>query len=214
MVLRFRSLAFAGSLVAHPLLIMAYWLLYPAYGLLHAADIARAIAGQPGMATAADACAYAGVFLAVPATIAVMHVLERPSPRLAFIGGTLSLAGWIALVGVLMGDVVAIHRDGGGPPSPRFLDFYDHLMNDPFILALNAMALLHVIGAVVLGVGLYRTQIVPRWAGILAIIAPPIHLGSNFAGRLWIDVAAWVAIAAVGVCVARLVLRGEPRPTD
>ena len=85
---RIRGLLSAASLVLFPLLILAYWLFYPAYGKLDPADVLRAIDGHASMTTFSDVFAFAGTFLSVPATLALMRVLADRSPRLALIGGS------------------------------------------------------------------------------------------------------------------------------
>jgi hypothetical protein len=44
---RIRTFGSAACLVAHPLLILAYWLTYPAYGKLAGDDILRAVDRDP-----------------------------------------------------------------------------------------------------------------------------------------------------------------------
>jgi hypothetical protein len=65
-----------------------------------------------------DVFAFARTFLSVTATLALMRVLADRSPRLALIGGSLNLIGWIAFVGALMGDFVAVQMVRDGSPTP------------------------------------------------------------------------------------------------
>src|ERR1051326_790923 len=113
---RVRQWVMAASLVLFPLAILIYWLLYPAYGLLDSAAALGAIDGQAARTAMADVFVFTGAFLATPATLALMGVLNARSPRLATIGGALHLLGWIAIVGVVMGDVIAGPMVEGGTP--------------------------------------------------------------------------------------------------
>jgi hypothetical protein len=200
----------AVSLVLFPLAILTYWLLYPAYGVLDSADALRAIDGHAARTATADVFVFTGAFLAAPATLALMRVLDARSPKLATIGGALHLLGWIAIIGVVMGDVIAVQIVRGGTPSPDVVQLYRRIMSSAPVIALNIIATLHVIGGVMLGIALWRTRIVPLWAGVAATFAQPIHFVSNIAGILWVDAITWIALAASFGCVAGLVLRASP----
>ncbi len=209
--MRARNLIAAASLVLFPLLILMYWVLYPAYGILDAAAGLRAIDGHGPITAVSDAFAMAGIFLSVPAILALMRVLGGRSPRLTLLGGGLSLVGWIALVGLIIGDVVATQMVEQGPLTASVVDLYSHIMNSPMMIALTVIALLHVVGGILIGVALWRSRLVPKWAAIVATITPPVHLASNLAGLLWIDSATWVALSAAFACVVPLVLRDGDR---
>jgi hypothetical protein len=197
-------------LVLFPLAILAYWLLYPAYGLLDSAAALRAIDGHAARTATADVFVFTGAFLAAPATLALMGVLNARSPKLATIGGALHLLGWIAIIGVVMGDVIAVQIVRGGTPAPDVVQLYSRIMSSAPVIALNIIATLHVIGGVMLGIALWRTRVVPLWAGVAATFAQPIHFISNIAGILWIDAITWIALAASFGCVAGVVLRASP----
>jgi hypothetical protein len=194
-----QRLSWATALVVSPLLLLAYFVLYPAYGEIHGADILRSIADDPGRTQVADVCGFAATFLAIPATLALMHVLRPGSPRLATVGGALALTGWIALVGVLMVDVVAVEL------ADRPAEF-QQIYENGFTTTLSGVATLHVIGGVVLGVALARTRLVGLVPGVAMTAAPVVHLVSNLAGVLWLDAVAWIVVAGVGAMVARVLL--------
>jgi len=213
-IVRVRQLVSAVSLVLFPLLILVYWLLYPAYGVLDSAALLRAIDGHAARTAIADIFVFAGAFLAAPATLALMRVLDARSPRLAAIGGAMHLIGWIAIIGVVTGgDVVVVEMVTGGTPSPEIVQLYRRLVISAPLIALNIIATLHVIGGTMLGVALWRTRIVPLWAAVAATLAQPIHLVANIAGILWIDAMTWIALAAAFACVAAVVLRPSAEPS-
>jgi len=206
-IARVRQTTLAVSLVMFPVSILAYWLLYPAYGLLDSVAALRAIDGHAARTATSDVFAFSGAFLAVPATLALMRVLNARSPRLAAIGGAMHLLGWIAIIGLLMGDVIAVQMVSGGTPAPDVVQLYRRIMSSPPVIALNIIATLHVIGGPMLGIALWRTRVVPLWAGVAATLAQPIHFVSNIAGILWIDAMTWIALAAAFGSVATVVLR-------
>jgi hypothetical protein len=203
---RVRILVYAAGLVGSPLLLLVYWLLYPAYGDLRALDIVADIGRSPDRAQVADGFAIGAVFLAVPGTLAYLRALAAPAPWLGRIGGGLAIVGWMAVLPLLMMDVVA--RELAAEP-----ELFRAVYESAAVVALSAVATLHVAGGVIIGVALFRTRLVPRPLGAAAALAPLVHLGSNLAGLLWVDVGSWLVAAATGVLVlpglARLVTADE-----
>jgi hypothetical protein len=203
---RIRTVLYAAGLVGSPLLFGAYWLLYPAYGDLAAADIVADSGAAPGRTEIADACAFAAVFLAVPGALGYLRALVERSPRLARTGCALAVLGWMAVLPLLVLDVVA--RELAATPA-LFIATY----HSTAVVVLSAVAALHVVGGVVIGVALVRTRLVPRSLGVAAALAPLVHLASNLAGLLWVDVLCWLVAAVTGMVVvpglARLVAADE-----
>jgi hypothetical protein len=208
-MMKLRDGVFATSLILSPLLIFCYWWFYPAYGLLDAASVVRAISARPNVTLVANACAFLGTLLAVPASLALMRVLADRSPRLALLGGSLSVLGWTALIAALVPDVIAAKMGEHGELTPALIDLFARIANSPTLIVLNSLAVFHVIGGVLLGVALYRTRLIPRWAGVAAMVTPVIHLASNIAGQFWVDELTWIAVAVAYAYVARLILRPE-----
>jgi hypothetical protein len=196
----------AAALVAYPLLIFGYWLLFPAYGKSGATAILRAIDGHATQTEVADVFAFAGAFLAVPASLALMSLFARHRSRIGWLGGLLSAVGWIALVGILMLDVVAIEIVQASGPTAGTIHLYHDLLNSPLTLILDVLATLHVVGGVLIGIGLIRTHLVGLAAAFVATLAPAVHLASNIAGALWLDEITWIALAVVYALVARTLL--------
>jgi hypothetical protein len=200
---------YAAGLVASPLLLAVYWVLYPAYGEIHGADILRDIGAAPDRTAVADVFAFASCFLAVPAALGYLRVLVGRAPWLSRVGSSLLVVGWMAVLASLVLDVAA--RELSAEPS-RF----EALYASPAVQALSALASLHIVGGVLIGVALIRTRVVPRWLAVAATLAPVVHLTSNLAGLLWVDVATWVVTAATGIAVlprlARLVAADEAVP--
>lgn len=207
-MLRFRAWVYAVGLVGSPLLILGYWILYPAYGDVTGSDVIRDVAADPDQTRVADIFAFAGTFLAIPAILGFIEALRRSSPRLALIGGGLALLGWTALIGALMTDVVAVEL----VDEPAL---FDDVYGNPFVIALNALVSLHIVGGVLIGVATLRTRLLPAGLAVALTAAPVVHLASNLAGQLWLDSLTWLVTATAGAMVARILLRspsGEVKP--
>ena len=160
----------AVSLVASPLCNLAYWLLYPAYGLLEPAAILHAIASNPSTTEVANGFALLGCFLAVPATLGIMGILRIRAPWSAVVGGGMTLVGWVALVGVLVLDIVAVEIARQGLGSEASSAQFTAIAFHPHLLVLNGLVALHLVGGVVLGIALVRTALIPHWAGVLIAV--------------------------------------------
>jgi hypothetical protein len=196
----------AAALVGYPLSIFMYWLLYPAYGKSGATAILRAIDGHAAGTAVADVFAFAGAFMAVPASLALMTLLLDRRSRIGWVGGVLSALGWIALVGLLMLDVVGVEITRGSGPTPAMIHVFHEVLSSPLTVALEVVATLHVVGGVLIGVGLIRTRMIRLTAAILATVTPILHLASNVAGVLWLDEITWLALAIAYGLAARVLL--------
>ena len=158
----------------------------------------------------------------MPAYVVLMGVLRRQAPRLAWLGGTLSAVGWIAVRVTLMTDVLAVEIVHRGP-TEAFVQLFEHVLSSPFMIALSAAASLHIVGGVLIGVALLRSGLIPRSLGIAATMAPPVHLVANLAGVLWLDAITWVVVAvAFGLVIPVFLtdasqasgVRGRGRPAS
>lgn len=192
---RIRTLVSAGSLVASPLLVLAYWLSYPAYGEFSGAAIIREVDQAPLMTAVSDVFILLGSVLAVPMSLALMRALRGAAPRLALFGGALSALGWMAVTVLVMTDVVAVEIADQGP-TEESIHLFEDLLTSPLVIALDIVASLHLVGGVLLGIALIRSRIIPRWLAVAATLAVPVHLASNLAGQLWLDSATWLVFAA------------------
>lgn len=190
----------AVALVGAPLLLLAYFVTFPAYGEIHGGDIARAVWADPQMTRVADVFAFAGAFLAVPATLAYMRLLRPSSPKLATLGGGAAILGWMGLVGALMTDVVATEIGG-------HVALFEDVYSSPIVVGLSAVTSLHIVGSVLIGLALVRTRLVARPLGVALTLAAPTHLAANLAGQLWLDAITWLVTAATGAVVAAHVFR-------
>lgn len=206
---RIRTLISAGSLVASPLLLLAYWLTYPAYGEFAGDTIIREVDRAPVMTAVSDIFILLGAVLAVPMSLTLMRVLHGAAPRLALLGGVLSAVGWIAVTALVMVDVVAVEIANQGP-TDELVTLFEDLLTNPAVIALNVVASLHLVGGLLLGIALIRSRIIPTWLAIGATGAVPVHLASNLADLLWLDSITWVVVAAAyGLVIPEVIRTGR-----
>lgn len=144
-----------------------------------------------------------GVFTILPAYFATARLIRRHSPRLAVAALCLAVPGYLGLSAILAEDqyALAVARHGNSAGAAHVLD----AMNSGFFFAASGIAFVlgHILGTVLLGVALYRTRLVPRWAAIALIVAQPVHLIAAVAlSSHPLDLVCWLATAAGFAAVA------------
>ncbi len=151
--------------------------------------------------------AYEAHLLMIPALFALAHFVGQKSPRLAVTCAALALFGLGSLiVNAYLELSVATAIRGGFPMN---WDFFvgdtisatepvgtQHLMEGvclrngnivrcgpvgpaPVLLFVGLPILLYFIAHILLGVGVLRTGVLPKWAGVLLIAAPLLQFDSN-----------------------------------
>jgi len=156
-----------------------------------------------------DLMSIAAIFLLVPALIGAMHVLRGRAPLLGYLGGGLALLGFISLFGMIALDGVALDmvRHGGQADMAAVLD---RAMNQgPILITMTLVFVVgHIVGATLLGVGLYRARIVPVWAAAAVAVSQPLHFVAHGIENKPLDVVAFAFFAAglavLGVRVLRM----------
>jgi hypothetical protein len=111
-------------------------------------------------------------FGAVGMTVLAM----RRSPWLASLGGLLALSGFIAYGMIVVWQEELLYHSallGGGT---QFTLLYDQINADPVMNALLLVFITgHLIGPMLLGIALGRTQVIPLWATWVLILRVPLQ---------------------------------------
>src|SRR4029453_14028753 len=103
--------------------------------------------------------------------------------RLAFVGGSLMIAGYVCYFGVLLSNVIIITMAEHGGPLADFAAVIDASQSDtaagwvfPIFIVGN------LLGTLLFAIGLLRSHTVPIWAAILIMLWPPLHVAGLFLG--------------------------------
>ena len=168
------------------------------------------IAAHPSGEHAVIICDLLVAFM-VPAVLYLMRLAGPRAPRLALAGGAVSFAAWMAgLYAVGASDLLYYHA-AQSPDRAGAVSLVQALTSDGiFVLPEILFVVGHMVGMLLLGIALWRSGAVPRWAAALVGLAPiaqvPVHdsgVGSAVAyGLLLIGMAA---------CAVTL-LRTRPEP--
>ena len=152
--------------------------------------------------------------------IALYAYLANTSQRALALGAMiLSIVG-IALIlsrlGVIAYTIPALSRSflNGNPESIRILDY---IFAGPLGTIENLSLLSYSAGFILFGVAVWRSGVLPRWAGVLMAIHAPLVagpfsvVGSVLGALLAVVGGGWIALSILRGPPARMVAEAEPR---
>jgi hypothetical protein len=150
-----------------------------------------------------------GALLMIPAALGASRVAGRGAAKLSFIAGTLVAAGYACYFAVLLTDLTTFAMVRVGGPMGDFARVLDERQADAagtWVFLLFVLG--NLVGTFLLGLALWRSRSVARWAAAAVMAWPPMHIVGLFVGVEWFEVAGAtvqaLGFAAVG---ARLVRR-------
>ena len=142
----------------------------------------------PGILRLGIVAGMIGCLLIIPAVLTALHLVPRS--RLAFVGGSLMIAGYVCYFGVLLSNMIIIASQ-----ADRWVGWVFPI----FIVG-------NLLGTLLFAIGLLRSRTVPIWAAILIMLWPPLHVAGLFVGGEVLEVIGAVlqAIGFAGVAAAML----------
>jgi hypothetical protein len=113
----------------------------------------------------------------IPATVAVIWVTRRLTPRLTTAGAAITMVGFFAGIALLGGIetpalVTAQHR-----LDPTAIAPLEKAVTDEPLMLFSALLFILgiVVGLAILGVALWRSRVVPAWMGIALLVGGATH---------------------------------------
>jgi hypothetical protein len=172
------------------------------------ADAVRLVAAHQ---TAQSAVVWLGLLASltlVPGVVYAGRVVGRRAPRLAALATILLVAGYISLAWLTVGDAYLLYGVRHHLPQGVLTGMYDGV-HPAAVVAGVLFVLGHVLGTILLGVGMLRGRVVPRWAALATVVAQPVHfVAAVIVGSHALDLVGWglnaVGFAALSVAVLRL----------
>jgi hypothetical protein len=146
-----------------------------------------------------------GCLLIIPAVMTAFQLARRS--RLAFVGGSLMIAGYVCYFGVLLSNVIIITMAERGGPLADYAAVIDASQSDAATAWVFPIFIVgNLLGTVFFAIGLLRSRMVPVWAAILIMVWPPLHVAGLFLGGEVLEVLGAVlqAIGFAGVAAAVL----------
>ena len=146
-----------------------------------------------------------GCLLIIPAVLTAFRV--APRSRLAFVGGSLMIAGYVCYFGVLLSNMIIITMAQRGGPLADYATVIDASQSDASVGWVFPIFIVgNLLGTLLFAIGLLRSRTVPIWAAILIMLWPPLHIAGLFLGGEVLEVIGAVlqAIGFAGVAAALL----------
>ncbi len=188
-----------------PLAIALVRLVLPYYHAGDSTETATDVINHQGTQSVVLWAAFIGVLALLPGVLAVARVTRSRAPVATTIGLTLVCAGYLALPWMVSADVLLWTGADANLDATTMGRMLDHL--HPSVgLALGIFVVGHVLGTVILGVALWQSGQVPRWAAVATAVSQPGHfVAFVILGSAPLDAAAWI-LNAVGFAMVSLVI--------
>ncbi|WP_433159690.1 hypothetical protein [Kribbella sp. CA-247076] len=162
---------------------------------------------------------FIGILTLVPGAYFVGRVTRRRAPWLTAVALLLVVPGYLALPWTASSDIF-IWSAGTAGLDPDAITRAAEATHGSMGAAAFAFVLGHVIGTILLGIAMWRSQLVPRWAAVATAISQPIHfVAAVVVVSHTLDLVGWglqaVGFAAVGWAILRMPDDDwEPSPTE
>ena len=189
---QFRRVASVFCLVAAPAVIVAAFVFAPFGNDETGKEIVNAVALNQWSYTVAPVTLTVGIFLLIPAVVTALGLAATRAPYLAYIGGGMAIAGYVALPMTFVGPQVAMALSATGASPEQSATVIDKLLSGSVVLNLFSAVFVtgHIVGTTILGVALIRSRVIAGWAGASVAVSQPIHLVAHIIESKPIDVLA------------------------
>ena len=182
------------------------WMIRDGGGDETGADALALAATNPDLLRLLLVAGMLGCLLIIPAVVTALNLARRS--RLAFVGGSLMIAGYVCYFGVLLSNMIIIAMAERGGPLVDYAAVIDASQSDPWTVWVFPIFIVgNLIGTLLFAIGLLRSRAVPVWAAILIMLWPPLHIAGLIIGGEMLEVIGAVLQAVGFAGVADAVLR-------
>lgn len=163
---------------------------------------------EPGRSSAVLWLGFIAVLTLVPAAFAVGKLTRRRAPKLTLVALVLLIPGYLSL-GWLAGADQLLWAGADTGLDAGTLTRLAEAVHPTGDLAATIFVLGHVVGTILLGVALWRSRVVGRWAAVAVIVSQPLHIvAAVIVPNHTLDLFAWglqaAGFAAVGWAILKL----------
>ena len=151
---------------------------------------------------------FIGILTLVPGAFVVGRMTRRRAPWLTAIALLLVVPGYLALPWMASGDIF-IWSAGTAGLDPAAITRAAEVTHGSMDIAGILFVAGHVIGTILLGIAMWRSHLVPRWAAVATAISQPIHIiAAVVVVSHTLDLVGWglqaAGFAAVGWAILRM----------
>jgi hypothetical protein len=151
---------------------------------------------------------YIGVLTLVPGAYAVGRLARRRAPWATAIALFLVVPGYLSLPWTASSDLFTWSAGTAGLDPATIAKAVD-VTHGSMNLAGAVFVVGHVVGTIVLGVAMWRSRIVARWAAVAVMVSQPIHfIAAIIIPNHTLDLIGWglqaVGFAVVGLAILRM----------
>jgi hypothetical protein len=156
----------------------------------------EAIAAHPGRFQAYALAILVSSYLLVPAFLGLMQLIRQRSPRWAYAAGGLALVGMLVAIGDAATELMYWKMGSAGTDLSTMAALSERYeAGTGFVYAVGGLAFL--LGTVLMGVALWRTRVVPRWAAGGLPVSAVLNIGGFAAASQPVLVISYVVMLAV-----------------
>jgi hypothetical protein len=160
----------------------------------------------PDLLRLAIAAGMIGCLLIIPAVLTALSQARRS--RLAFVGGSLMIAGYVCYFGVLLSNMIIIAMAEHGGPLADYAAVIDASQSDLWTVWIFPIFIVgNLLGTLLFAIGLLRSRTVSVWPPILIMLWPPLHISGLIIGGEVLEVLGAVLQAIGFAGIAAVVLR-------
>jgi hypothetical protein len=154
----------------------------------------------------------------VPAVLWIAGLTRPHAPRLTVAAVLLLVPAYLVLAWISASDLLLWAGSRNGLDATALAALYGR--THPAATTADVIFVVgHVVGTVLLGLAMWHSGTVPRWAAVVTIIAQPLHfVAAVIVASHPLDLAAWginaIGFAAAGLAIARSDDNGRRLPAE
>jgi hypothetical protein len=169
------------------------------------ATIAAKVIAAPGTQSLVVWLGLLGTLTLAPGVLWIARLTRRRAPLLTAVAALLLVPAYLVLAWLSAADLLLWVGAQDGLDASALTRLYDNT-HPTSTIADVIFVIGHVVGTVLLGVAMWRSRTVPRWAAAATIIAQPLHfVAAVILASHELDLLAW-GLNAVGFAAAALAI--------
>jgi hypothetical protein len=169
------------------------------------ATIVAKVIADPGRQSMVLWLGFLAALTLVPGAFWVATLTRRQAPRLTMVALLLLVPGYLSLAWMTASDLLIWTGAQAGLDQATLTRLAD-TVHPTTSIAEGLFVAGHVLGTVLLGLAMWASTAIPRWAATVTIISQPLHfVAAVFLANHPLDLAAWT-MQAVGFAAAAYLL--------